>query len=179
MFFYSMKNILAAFLFLGFLSNSQISIDSIRTWYALSVEDEDKAESMTEFLTEIKNKSAIEFAYLASAQALLGHHAYNPYNKLYWVKTASPNFDKAVKLEPNNPEIRFLRFAVEHYVPSFLGYSEHVEKDLNYLFNYAINSSENLYKEESFKTIVNFLIETDRLEDSDLVKIELIQKKLN
>lgn len=160
-----MKTLLIVFLILPFIGTSQVSTDSLRNWYAVSVEEEDDAERMVEFLQKQNSKSGLEYAFLASAQGLLGKHAFNPYYKLDYVKQCQQSFDIAVEKSPNDPEVRFMRLAVEHYVPSFLGYSKHIDEDLDFLYAYLIKFKEEKKNEQIYGVIKNFIIETDRLSD--------------
>jgi hypothetical protein len=39
----------------------------------------------------------------------------------------------AIKNEPNNPEIRFIRLSIQKKAPKFLGYHSHIEADVLFL----------------------------------------------
>src|SRR5688500_18402559 len=54
-------------------------------------------------------------AYFGTSQAIRAKHAFNPYNKITYLKSGIKTLEKAVGKSPENLEIRFLRFSLEHY----------------------------------------------------------------
>ncbi|MEM9932403.1 MAG: hypothetical protein AAF824_02270 [Bacteroidota bacterium] len=104
-------------------------LPQIRTLYQESVTSEHKARKLWTTLSRYKGKDAVMIAYKASARALLANHDWNPYHKLQYLKEAMEWFKLAVKGSPPNIEIRFLRFAVQHHMPAFLGLSAPIERD--------------------------------------------------
>ncbi|MDP5172792.1 MAG: hypothetical protein NWR72_21315 [Bacteroidia bacterium] len=107
-----------------------LSIDILRTRYQEAVQEEGAAKSLHDQLEPHSHlESGIHQAYRASAFALLGRYAWNPAKKLGFVEDANRVFRKAVRLDPQNPEIRFLRFAIQHHLPSFLNQSNELEED--------------------------------------------------
>lgn len=141
-------------------SQAQVSTDSLRVWYVESVEDEDLTEELIEYMENKATKSALEWGFYASGKALLAKHAFNPYYKLEYLGEAEKLFEKAVQLNPKDPEIRFMRLAVEHYVPAFLGYSEHIEEDLKVLYDYLLKGNQD---SEIYTVIKDFIFEIERL----------------
>lgn len=68
-------------------------------------------------------------AYKAASEAVMAKYVWNPYSKLKHLKTGGEMFAEAVALDAKHPEIRFLRFTVEHYVPRYLNMSQHLQED--------------------------------------------------
>lgn len=166
-----MKLIIALIL-IPLLSWTQVSDDSLRVWYAQSVKSEDLTESLIEYLDTIPNKSGLQHAFLASAQGLMGKYSYNPYYKLDYVKQCQSTFDLAISKDPNNPEIRFMRLAVEHYVPAFLGYSKHIDEDLIFLFKYLIDNKDSKKDTTIYSVIKDFVLETKRLNEDQAKELK-------
>ena len=71
--------------------------------------------------------SGILTAYRAAAKALDAAADWNPMTKLSTFMQANRLFDQAVKLDPANPEIRFLRFMINIHAPGLL--RQHVDED--------------------------------------------------
>lgn len=140
-------------------------IEKIRLDYIAAVSNSKKAEIFYKELKEIAKPDAIILAYLGSAEALRAKHAFNPINKLAYLKQGSKTLGFAVNAAPNNLEVRFLRFSLEHYVPSFLGYSKNLEADrikIIALLQHK-NKTEGISDNAQIKTnIVNFLLQTKR-----------------
>ncbi len=161
-----MKHILLFFItFLFVKITMAYDIEKIRLDYIAAVKNSKKTEIFYKELKEIAKPDAIILAYLGSAEALRAKHAFNPINKLAYLKQGSNTLAKAVNAAPNNLEIRFLRFSLEHYVPSFLGYSKNLEADKVKIIELLQhkNKSEGIKDNTQIKkNIINFLLQTKR-----------------
>lgn len=104
-------------------------IQKIRKDYIEAIKSESAANKLYDQLKVIKNPDPLITAYLGSAQAIRAKHAWNPVNKLNYLKEGCKTLDKAVAKNPNQLEIRFLRFSLQHYIPTFLGYSKDLNQD--------------------------------------------------
>lgn len=128
-----MKNILVCmmlFIATGLTAQTR-DIHKIRMDFGEAIRDGDKANQLCKELKVIKNPDALLLAYLGSAQAVRAKFAWNPVSKVAHLKEGFANINKAISKEPNNLEVRFLRFSLEFHVPKFLGYSENLDVDKN------------------------------------------------
>jgi hypothetical protein len=158
-----------SFLFLFSILLSKIAmgydIDKIRTNYIEAVNDSKKSEIFYKELIAIPKPDALILAYLGSVQAIRAKHAWNPVNKMNYLKQGSKTLDYAVDLASNNLEVRFLRFSLEHFLPTFLGYSQHLETDKNKILELLEHKNrEGALKGKTIilKNIINFMIESKR-----------------
>lgn len=152
-------------------------IDKIRVDYIAAVNSSKKAEVFYKELKAIAKPDALILAYLGSAEALRAKHAFNPINKLAYLKQGSKTLGNAVNTAPNNVEIRFLRFSLEHYIPSFLGYNKNLVADREKIIELLQhkNKSESVNSNTQIaKNIINFLLETKRCSPTEIT----ILKKL-
>lgn len=67
--------------------------------------------------------------YKGASETLLAKHARNPHKKLSRLRKGVKLIGEAAADAPKDIELRFLRFSVTHYLPGFLGYGKHMEKD--------------------------------------------------
>jgi len=104
-------------------------LKQLRLEFYAAVKDETAAESLYTRLKKEKSPDPLLQAYFGSVEALRAKHSFNPYNKIAYLKRGSQTLGKAVTRSPDNLEIRFLRFSLEHYVPAFLGYSKNLAAD--------------------------------------------------
>jgi hypothetical protein len=72
-------------------------------------------------------------AYLAMARFMLSKHLINPYYKFAYFQQAKDLLERAILADPSNVEIRYLRLTVQISAPSFLGYSDDIERDSEFL----------------------------------------------
>lgn len=88
---------------------------------------------MIEELELSKEKSVIALAYLGAYQTVWANHIFNPLTKLATFKKGKKNIELAISKEPENIEIRYIRFSVQKNAPSFLGYNSHLKEDRDFL----------------------------------------------
>ncbi len=160
-----MRVIITMLFFIGSFNQAKaIDINQLRKDYILSVDDSDKADAVCRKLESIKNPDALTLAYLGSIQAIKGKHAWNPVNKMSYLKQGFSTIDRAVLKDPNLLEVRFLRFSLQYYVPAFLGYSKNLIADKDKIVSLIRNTTASNLKmeKEVFKNIVNFMIDSKK-----------------
>lgn len=167
-----MKNIIFCFLFLACFTVRGFAYDlqKIRKDYIEAIKDADAADKLYKELKAIKNPSPLILAYLGSADAVRAKHSWNPVNKMAFLKQGCKTIDKAVELSPNQLEIRFLRFSLEHFLPPFLGYSKHLEIDKKKILELVQKSNVQALQvdENILKNMVNFMIDSKRCTDNEV-----------
>lgn len=104
-------------------------IDNIKQAMILAVESSRVTDSLYTELSARNSASPLIIAYTGTLEALKAKHSWNPYQKLKYVARSQKNLEKALRVEPNNLEIRFMRFSIQHYTPAFLGYSKELAED--------------------------------------------------
>ncbi|MCC9136302.1 hypothetical protein ACFSKU_01595 [Pontibacter silvestris] len=114
---------------------SQYKIAELRGLYLKATQDEEAGKEFHKFMDKYNGNHPVILAYKAASEASMAKYVWNPYSKLKHLKTSASIFEKAVKLDKDEPEIRFLRFTVEHYVPRYLKLSEHLNEDKKIIIN--------------------------------------------
>lgn len=94
-----------------------------------ALKSKEQAELFCHNLKNASGQGALMLAYYGSAQAIMAKHAWNPYSKIQYVRKGLKDLVTAVNRSPESLEVRFLRFSIEYYTPSFLGLSKHQEED--------------------------------------------------
>ena len=108
-------------------------LNEVRTSYSKAVLDKKLCKKMIEELELSKEKSVIALAYLGAYQTIWANHVFNPLSKLATFKKGKNNIELAISKEPENVEIRYIRFSVQKNAPSFLGYNSHLKEDRDFL----------------------------------------------
>lgn len=147
----------------------------LRELYWASVEDQDKTEEMLDLIESSTTSDPLVLAYRGAAESLMAKHVFFPVKKLDWLKKCDETFKEAVKLDPKNIEIRFLRFAYQHYIPAFLGYSNEVEDDRLVLVKELKDQEGEWFDDrELYNNVIEFLLETERCtEEEEIVLMTL------
>lgn len=134
-----------------------MELNQIRKLYSEAADNATKARQLYDHLSEAhKDKTPILVAYFAASLALQARHSLNPFFKLDYIKRSQIVFQEAVKLNPEDIEIRFLRFSIQLNTPLLLGLSPNLEEDKSLIIS-------NIEQEGLSKTmqqaIINYLLE--------------------
>lgn len=114
-----------------FFKNSDLN--EVRTSYSKAVLDNKLCKKMIEELELSKEKSVIDLAYLGAYQTIWANHVFNPLSKLATFRKGKNNIELAISKEPENVEMRYIRFSVQKNAPSFLRYNSHLKEDKDFL----------------------------------------------
>jgi len=153
------------FLFLFLFSSATVDdLNTARTYFQNGRDDKSAAEKL-QTLTQGKEQ-AIFKAYNGGAIATLAKHQNNPYKKLEYLKKGLKVINSAVLLDATDIEIRFVRFAVEENIPSFISFTSHIESDSKMLLN-NLNASQSNYK-----MIKSYLLKSAKISEADKKKIK-------
>ena len=159
---------LSAFSRLNARSLNEIDLSAMRKEFYASVNDKEVAERFCKRLQGQYRSSPLLLAYYGSVQAVMAKHSWNPYRKLSFVKNGLRDLGAAVEKSPQSLEIRFLRFSIEHYLPSFLGLSNHLEEDSKKILTLIEKNDFGTADYELVKNMVGFLRKTSRFTAKEL-----------
>ncbi|KAA8482544.1 hypothetical protein [Arcticibacter tournemirensis] len=168
-----MTNMIRYFFILFVLSTSftnlnAFDIKQVRQEFYAAVKDKDAAEKFCEKMKAMRSSDPLLTAYYGSAQAIMAKHSWNPYRKVAYLKSGLHDLEKAVASSPESLEIRFLRFSVEHYMPSFLGLGKHLEEDRKKIVELVEKDSFGTADSTLVKNIIIFLKKTNRFNTKEV-----------
>lgn len=78
-------------------------------------------------------KDPVYLAYLGAYQTIWANHVINPISKLSTFNKGKKNIENAFLLDQNNIEIRLIRYSIQNNAPKFLGYSNELIRDKNFI----------------------------------------------
>jgi len=110
-------------------------MDLIRDTYKKALKESDSVKEL-KFLTKDKS-DAHSIAFYAMALAFEARETNWVPAKLSLANDAYAKLNKAVKANPKNFEIRYLRFSFSCEVPSMLGLNDHLAEDKVFLLDHA------------------------------------------
>jgi hypothetical protein len=140
-----------------------------------AIESSKITDSLLLKLESIPSKSALLLGYQGTLQALKAKHAWNPYNKVKYVSKSLKTMQQAINQDEENMEIRFMRFSIEYYTPSFLGFSKNLDKDQKEIVKHYQNNNFGQTDAALIKNIAKFMIDTKRCTPEE---IKILQKKI-
>ncbi|WP_207428152.1 hypothetical protein [Pedobacter sp. SYSU D00535] len=144
------------------------SLKQVRQQYYQAVTSEEVADRLHSELKQQKLTDPVLLAYFGATQSVRAKHAINPYNKVSFLKSGLRTLQTAVSRSPENLEIRFLRFSLEHYLPSFLGMSKNLTADRKKMVDLIKRREFGAIDATLLKNIISFMKETKRCTAEEL-----------
>jgi len=135
--YYLLLMILATLKFSGIAGTDNVV--EVRKLFYLASESSSKSDDFLEKMLFIEDDSlGVHKGYLAMAYMLKAKHAWNPYNKLKFFHKGRDLLEAQIKNHSTSIELKFLRYCIQSNAPFFLGYSNEVESDKNYIVDHYI-----------------------------------------
>lgn len=153
-----------------YILNALPPLSEVRTQFLAGVEDEKITKRLLKELDPDKSKlSPIYLGYFGATQALLAKHSWNPYNKLDYLYKSMTTLKAAISMDSQNLELRFLRFSIQHYIPSFVGVSKNLIEDRDMMVDLIKRKSYLAEDSQLVKNVIGFMLETQRCTDPQQV----------
>lgn len=166
---------LVSFVSMGQNKNSYAHTDLV-DYYQVAAKDKGKAEDFLAHMGRYKGKDPVVTGYKAVSNAIMAKHVWSPYSKIKYLKNCAAIFEQAVVLSPTNPEVRFLRFSIENYIPRYLNMSSNLEEDKKVFMAALMKHPHSGIPEESVKIMADFLIRKDLVSGEERRKVEKMKK---
>ena len=128
-----MKLILTLVFFMTTQFPQQSNLSEVRNLYKAAASSEKAAEKLLKMTAEEKTKNPLMMGYHGVAQMMMAKHVGNPFKKLGYFNKGKDFFSVAIEADPDNVELRFLRFTVQAETPGFLNYKQNLREDKNIL----------------------------------------------
>lgn len=157
----------------GFSNPNKGSLENLRAEYLTALSDYLNAPKVYETFLQVENPSAKILAYQAALEAIMTKTTWNIFKKISFLNLSEGSFDRALKLAPNDIEIRFMRLAVQFEIPEYLGFSDDMESDKNFLLiNIESFNSQNI-PAPLMEQIIGFMHRCDMFTSEELEKLKL------
>ncbi|MBP6732487.1 MAG: hypothetical protein KA149_10535 [Chitinophagales bacterium] len=124
-------------LFLLFQRDSfsqQLTRQQMRDLFLSATERKSALDSLMNKLEFIEKRTPAEESYLGICNGYYCQHVDGNWAKLKYVMKAKNHLNSAVERDAKDPELRFMRLMLEHFLPSFLGLNKHIDEDLKVIF---------------------------------------------
>lgn len=155
--------LLISFFYISFFFQSELSyqIDDLRKTYYQATKDKKTYEQLAQHLARYKGNDALVQGFQAGIQGVGAKYAIGFYSKLKHVRNATHAFEKVIKKDPHNPEVRFLRYTIEYHIPRYLLMSGHLQEDKKIVFNGLLNYPHSGIDTEVFKLMREYFLRGD------------------
>lgn len=160
----------------GLVPAQKIGLNLAReTYFGISTDECNALRLSNDFEKSPPTDAVLKAYYGAStaaAPACLG----SPAKKIGYFRKGKYLIAEAVKLQPDNFEIRFLRFATQSKTPSFLGYHQHIDVDKLFLLANLEKGRSMVANSRIFAKMTDFLATSERLTGKEQALIRQFNK---
>ncbi len=151
--------------------SQSFSLDEIRQQFFEGWEGSCGAQSLADKLSVIETEGDPVFlAYRGAAESTLANCEFFPWNKLKQFNKGREQIEKAVKLNPENYEIRFIRFTVQSNIPGILDYNN-LDEDKKFILKSLTLQLCQSNPHDFCYTIMPILINSDLLTQKEKEKL--------
>lgn len=134
----------------AFATEKNIDINDVRMLYKKSATSESACREMVQMLAKFDEQHPLLLGYKASGTMMMAKYVFNPFSKLSYFKKGKQMLEKAIEADKTCFELRFLRFAAQTNVPSFLGYHDRIENDKDFMLKGLTEMTDKKLKELVF-----------------------------
>lgn len=163
---------LSLYFFVTFSFAQNIALEEVRRKFVEGASNKPAAENLFKNLSKEEALTPVLLAYKGASQAVMAKHVRGVGKKYSLAKKGMKVLHEAVSRDPDNIEIRFLRFSVQENVPSFLGLSGDRKSDKNVILENLSRRNEYQIDDEFFNEIVNFLIQSGECTEEEIGKLK-------
>ncbi|EJF11047.1 MULTISPECIES: hypothetical protein [Pontibacter] len=176
-----MKNSLLILPFLLFFyitaladNTKSYKLPDLRVQFLEASQNSKAGKEFHKLMSDYEDNNPVVLAYKAVSEAIMAKHVWNPYMKMKHLQRSSEIFEQAVQLNASNPEIRFLRFTVEHYVPRYLNMSKNLEDDKAKIIAGLERHPKSGLSNDMARDIRDFMLTKDHCTEQEKRKIKSI-----
>lgn len=114
---------------LFYQSENSYRIQDLRHFLEKSAKDRVACERFIAHLENYRGKDPVVLGFRAASIGVMAKHAWSPYHKIKYLRSSARMFEQVIAAHPNVPELRFLRYTVEFFIPRYLNMSPNLEED--------------------------------------------------
>jgi len=110
------------------------SLQEVRKLFQEAPEREASCSQLIRLLKSVSaEKQPLFYGYKGVATMIMANHLGNPLRKLSHFKEGEKILEEAIRKEPSNLELRFLRLSVQSEAPGFLNYNQDIKSDRSFI----------------------------------------------
>ena len=109
---------------------SDPNLREVRSLFIRAASDESACKKLVQMLRPYTEKTnPLLSGYRGNATMMMAKYVFNPISKISHFNRGKSVLENAIRADPENIELLFLRFCTQANSPGFLGYKENMEKD--------------------------------------------------
>lgn len=162
----------------GLAGNANIPLDisQVRDSFFNGWLGECGATKLFSQLENVELNEPILSAYKGAAEMTLANCVSNPFKKYHYFNDGKAGLESAVANDPENFEIRYLRFVVQGQLPAILNYNNK-DEDRQFLIESLLLQSRNTIPDEYMNFVLEQIIQSNELSQDEKKKLSLLLNK--
>lgn len=172
------RDLVISMFFICTLANGQNSLhDEVRMLYCSGWEGMCGAKELAHKLKdENLGHDLVLLAYRGAAISTLANCESMPWNKYDYFKSGKKEIELAVNGDPQNWEIRFIRFTVQSHIPDFLNYNN-LDEDKNIVLNALYLNLQQEVTGDFFYTVSEIMLSSELLSEGEKEQLKKLLSK--
>lgn len=129
--------LLITFLLTGtYIASTKPELKQVRALFFEAASEKTAAVKLAQLMSTVDMEDApVLICYKGVAEMMQAKYAFNPFSKLSKFNKGKALIEEAIKMDPHNLEMRFLRFSIQTNLPSLLKYDQQIKDDKVFLLN--------------------------------------------
>jgi hypothetical protein len=127
---------LIAFVLLSFGLSLYPNIQDLRDAYFVA-NSESGSKAFLEITDKVDPEDPVHMAYRGASLAMSAGFSNGIMDRLERFSDGKELLEKAVELQPTNPEIRFVRYCIQANVPAIVFYSDNLDEDYEIIVDHV------------------------------------------
>lgn len=154
------------------ITTAQVSLTQARSMYLGMRDNKCNSLELSKKFENSQPKDALLKAYWGASTAVAPECLGNPMEIIKYFRKGKTLLDETVKQQPDQMEIRFLRFATQTKAPSFLGYNSNISEDKNLILKNITVYAKISSNKEMVGHIVSFMIDSGELSATEKTSLK-------
>jgi len=131
-------------------------IEKIREIYFFSDKDENICDSISLLLKNMNSENNLVLAYNGANTLLYCTKTNNVFKKFSYFEQGKYMIEQAIKNEPKNVEIAFLRYINQKNTPWYLNYKKNIEEDYKFIIQNINIINDQKFRNKVIETLKTF-----------------------
>ena len=151
-----MKKLISFFLLLCSYLSYGNDIEKIREIYFFSDKDENICDSISLLLKNMNSENNLVLAYRGANTLLYCNKTNNVFKKFSYFEKGKYMIEQAIKNEPKNVEIKFLRYINQKNTPWYLNYKKNIKEDYKFIMQNINIINDQKFRNKVIETLKTF-----------------------
>lgn len=155
------------------MAQTELYRDQVRELFSRASDDSKAIAQLKKLLDQAPAENVYQ-AYKGIVRAMGARDYFNPLKKLGAFQEGTALIEQAVQTDPDNSEIRFVRFMLQKSAPPYLGYNTALQEDYQHMLQGVEESEQRANLGDWLPKIIGVLLKSDLCTAQDRQRLEAV-----